>query len=494
VFNRTALDLALIAGNTGSGNGQDVIELNGVTVSESGKWPTTGLTMVPGYFPDGATCPARPIGLTVPSGVTLTFPAGAVVKFRDSSPLWVAGGNLVAEGTAEAPVVFTSIRDDRVGGDTNDDGSATAPAVGDWGGITVYTGSAQLSNTRLTYADTALSVIGAYAQISGRIVDNRMAVVSNGGAVDARNVDWGSAGGPQMADLRGPAIAFTPWVGRSSTVGSPQPVPQGNSAYCRPYVVFGLRGSAEAPQGEWIPAPPHRTKASYYREADGFGAFNTKVLDALGSFTSTPLKKVAIQYDALAVPLPGSHVSPQDFVDSAYDGVGKLIARMEYEIRPNQCPNSKFVIIGYSQGALAAHLALRQLEESGNWELLNRVAGVAFVADPARVAGAKEEWLRSASISDDGNEVKRDEPNLFEKAWTAGMWAITAWPWLVADVAKGPLPDAVVPHTIALCHRKDPVCDPRDSVMTDWGPHENYSDGELRALAHLLNERMAPPS
>ncbi|WP_353848643.1 cutinase family protein [Cellulomonas sp.] len=47
---------------------------------------------------------------------------------------------------------------------------------------------------------------------------------------------------------------------------------------------------------------------------------------------------------------------PGEYNGSIYDGVDKLIARMERE--SIDCPTEKFVVVGYSQGALAAHLAL----------------------------------------------------------------------------------------------------------------------------------------
>ncbi len=77
--------------------------------------------------------------MTVDTGVTLTVDSGAIVKFENSRALSV-NGDLVASGTAAKPVYFTSIKDDSVGGDTNNDGDSTSPAPGDWGYIQVQSG------------------------------------------------------------------------------------------------------------------------------------------------------------------------------------------------------------------------------------------------------------------------------------------------------------------------------------------------------------------
>ena len=102
--------------------------------------------------------------VTVANGATLTIQPGAILKFASGKSLTVGiGGTLSAQGTRALPIVFTSLKDDSVGGDTNGDADATRAESGDWARIYV-SGSARMDYCTIRYCNNNSD----YGAIQGR--------------------------------------------------------------------------------------------------------------------------------------------------------------------------------------------------------------------------------------------------------------------------------------------------------------------------------------
>ena len=129
--------------------------------------------------------------LKINSSGKLTINPGVVVKFRASNSYILSEGNLIAKGTPEQKIYFTSFKDDSKGGDSNNNGNADAPDKGNWGGGQMhwygywifppsgiyFRNNTHVSDTvnvldhcEIRYCDTGVRVENAHATISNTTV------------------------------------------------------------------------------------------------------------------------------------------------------------------------------------------------------------------------------------------------------------------------------------------------------------------------------------
>ena len=139
--------------NTASNNGYDAFEIYSI-ISNDQAWNKDLVYVLS--------------DITVAAGKTLSVGPGVIMKMRTVSDQFMVIGRLLAQGTADEKIYFTSIADDTVGGDTNGDGSATSPKAGDWVHIFfLNTGSTgELSNAVIRYAGSRFYWNHTYAGIA----------------------------------------------------------------------------------------------------------------------------------------------------------------------------------------------------------------------------------------------------------------------------------------------------------------------------------------
>lgn len=130
----------------------------------------------------------------------LQLDPGVIIKSTGARIEADFGAQLLAEGTADRPVIFTSRLDDRYGAggtfDTNSDGTGTNPGAGNWSGlISRHLGSMSIDHAIIAYAGGVSSVPGGFAGFSAveirqgdaRITNTRFEVNASGLALGSGN-------------------------------------------------------------------------------------------------------------------------------------------------------------------------------------------------------------------------------------------------------------------------------------------------------------------
>ncbi|MDD5183648.1 MAG: right-handed parallel beta-helix repeat-containing protein [Paludibacter sp.] len=118
---------------------------------------SNGIRIIEGNLSTDATLTRRDVGgiynvayiidnLTIMPNTTLHIGEGVVLKFTNYYNGIIVNGALVAVGSKTLPIVFTSIRDDSKGGDTNGDGNSSTPQKGNWDKIQFNSSGLDASN------------------------------------------------------------------------------------------------------------------------------------------------------------------------------------------------------------------------------------------------------------------------------------------------------------------------------------------------------------
>ncbi|WP_307386476.1 cutinase family protein [Microbacterium sp. SORGH_AS_0969] len=544
-----------VLANTLRNNTINAIALSG-TLVENWTLPTTGPRLILNrdlsYYDSSVDG-----GIRISAGTTLTAPAGTTVKAEDNVGITVEG-SLVVNGTSAAPVTFTSLADDSVGGDTLADGDDTKPEDNRWNGITIgdggvlsgsnltvtyastailSTGTVDLSSSRLEKAYQCISAQSGTVSITGSIQGCEAGVeATDGGRVIARNVSWGTDDGPEPFGKSVPIegnVDVVPWVGYVAPPTPPVVPVAAAPSTCADLIVLVARGSGEVPKGPWnVASDPdlydvqtfQTTVESTYAQR-GVGAKMQQVLTGqetrsgeewlVGDADSGLLNHLSDEYknSTLIVPIvyPASDVSllgeafnllkPKpakllEYMSSIRSGTDAL--RETYDAMREECSDeqSKFIISGYSQGAMAAHIMLSEAVLDG--EPLDDVAAVVLLSDPLQQPG-------TYMIDGTGSGKRGLVASLFEFSAARNLWDEAFYGDYPMQDARS-YPSELSSRTYAYCTDGDLLCAPyvaggsRSPWLWDYpnevrsqfaqmaGIHGGYGPSTLRPFGQSVAE------
>ena len=233
------------------------------------------------------------------------------------------------------------------------------------------------------------------------------------------------------------------------------------------------------PDVHWIGAAGSGERTGNVAADDGMGRVVYKSyrdLAALVQQTGRTITAEAVNYPATPVPEDGGILDWAGFIGSVDEGTAAL--GQQYQTFVAQCPASKVVLAGYSQGAMVVHRNLHALGATPN------LAAALLVADGDRLPMDPTINIGSVvAVPEAGKGVAQD--------------------WPVLAHAPAPLPPMIGAKTISVCNVGDAVCDYDPEAEDEMNPaavavHTSYARNSSSAdswtvpLYQLIAQAPAP--
>lgn len=165
-----------------------------------------------------------------------------------------------------------------------------------------------------------------------------------------------------------------------------------------------------------------------------------------------------------------NHLDP--YLASIDQGIKSVLN--EFTTKAQQCPQTRFVLAGYSQGALVMHQVLINLYFN-NAGLLNRIAATALIADPDRLPKTAATSVWSSKDPPQSSGIR---------FYFLGGYDI---------------PPAVAADTFSICNEWDFVCDFNQSSLQNYKAeidiHTSYVNTKLvKGVGTRIANRLLPPA
>jgi Cutinase len=255
---------------------------------------------------------------------------------------------------------------------------------------------------------------GSSVSITGLSVATSAGTRQGAPGEDARGWGYEAPAGVWIvtATFTGCAVGAPPIVGHAAPVSHLDAYAQG----CADVMLVGVRGSGQT---------------------NAWGAEVAVVANEVNRLLprSVSLRQVWIEYSAASVQSIATDGYGQYF-GSIGHGQSELTQLLTHSAM--RCPNEKWILAGYSQGALVVNLASR------GWAGDPHLAALALIADPNRFPN--------------GSGVNAGTSGSDKGIYAAGMQGATS------------LPPALSSRTASLCNNLDIVCDTTDKVYAAMLP------------------------